>query len=57
MNLPDRLNMEQAARKLRAVADEIYRFAPLQALKVNGIAQELELRIAKLDRLAVEVRA
>lgn len=57
MNFPDRLNLEQAARKLRAIADDINRQAPLQALRLQGVAQELELRIAKLDRLAVEVRA
>jgi len=56
MNAPDRLNMEQAARKLRALAEDLWRLAPAQALKITGAAQELELRITRLQRLD-EVRA
>lgn len=55
---PDRLRLEQAARKLRALEAELWVFAPAQALKVAGCAQELELRYQKLTRLAeIEVRA
>lgn len=54
----DRLHLEQVARKLRAQADELMRLAPLQALRLQGVAQELELRTAKLTRCAeIGVRA
>lgn len=52
MTAPDRLRIEQAARKLRAIEAELWTFAPAQALKVAGIAQELELRLQKLARVA-----
>lgn len=43
---------EQKARQLRAQADELMRLAPLQALRLQGVAQELELRVQKLSRIA-----
>ncbi len=58
MNAADRLNMEQKARQLRVMADELMRLAPLQALNLKGVAQALELRLSKLSRVAeITVRA
>ncbi len=58
MNARDQLAMEQHARKLRAQADELMRLAPLQALRLQNVAQELELRLRRIERLAVDqVRA
>lgn len=53
MNAADRLHLEQTARKLRVQADELMRLAPLQALRLQGVAQELELRLQRLTRCAV----
>lgn len=46
MTSHERIRLEQDARKLRSIADDIFRFAPLQALRLQGVAKELELRIA-----------
>jgi hypothetical protein len=41
---------------LRVQADELMRLAPLQALRLQGVAQELELRLQKLTRMEFEGR-
>lgn len=55
----DRVMLQSRARQLREIADEVCRLAPLQALKIQGIAQALELRLEGLERAAKlnEVRA
>lgn len=53
MNTTDRQAMGEHAKKLREQADGLMRLAPMQALRLQNVAQELELRLRKLAHLEI----
>lgn len=52
MRAHQRAGLENAAADLRRVAQATYTLAPSASVKASALAQEIELRIRKLDALA-----
>lgn len=58
MRALDQVRLERQARRLREIAEEIRPLAPLEAVRLEGVASALDLRIARLIRLTeIGVRA
>lgn len=51
MTALDRLRLQHTARQLRETAAEIRKLAPLEALRLEGVASSLERRIEHLTRV------